>query len=45
MTVSVESYFGETGAREGVKLEEMVRLTETGCELVANYPFEDEVLG
>jgi Xaa-Pro aminopeptidase len=45
MTVSVESYIGETGAREGVKLEEMVRITETGCELVANYPFEDELLG
>jgi len=40
MTASVESYIGETGGREGVKLEEMVRTTETGCELVANYPFE-----
>lgn len=35
---------GEIGAREGVKLEEMVRITETGCELVANYPFEDKLL-
>ncbi|NNL78824.1 MAG: M24 family metallopeptidase, partial [Desulfobacterales bacterium] len=44
MTVSVESYIGEDGGQEGVKLEEMVRITETGSELVATYPFEDELL-
>lgn len=44
MTVSVESYIGECGAREGVKLEEMVRITETDCALIANFPFEDELL-
>ena len=36
---------GGIGAQEGVKLEEMVRITETGCELVANYPFEDALIG
>ena len=45
MTVSVESYIGERGAKEGVKLEEMVRITETGCELVAHFPFEPTLLG
>jgi len=35
MTVSVESYIGQRGAKEGVKLEEMVRITESGSELVA----------
>ena len=45
MTVSVESYIGEPGGAEGVKLEEMVRITETGTELVAEFPFEDELLG
>ena len=45
MTVSVESYIGEPGAGEGVKLEEMVRITETGAELIAEFPFEDELLG
>lgn len=45
MTVSVESYIGERGAKEGVKLEEMVRITEDGCELVATFPFEDVFLG
>ena len=44
MTVSVESYIGERGGREGVKLEEMVRITEAGCELVAKFPFEQELL-
>ena len=44
MTVSVESYIGERGAKEGVKLEEMVRITETGCELVARFPFEPTLL-
>ena len=44
MTVSVESYIGERGAKEGVKLEEMVRITEEGCELVARFPFEQSLL-
>ncbi len=44
MTICVESYIGERGGHEGVKLEEMVRITETGCELVGVFPFEDELL-
>ena len=44
MTVSVESYIGEPGRKEGVKLEEMVRITKDGTELVAEFPFEDELL-
>ena len=44
MTVSVESYIGERGGKEGVKLEEMVRITENSCELVAHAPFEDALL-
>jgi len=35
---------GEPGQKNGVKLEEMVRNTPTGYELVANFPFEDELL-
>lgn len=38
MTVFVESYIGERGPKEGVKLEEMVRFTKSGCELVAITP-------
>ena len=45
MTVSVESYIGERGGHEGVKLEEMVRITDRGCELVGVFPFEEELLG
>jgi hypothetical protein len=34
--------------REGmaarVKLEEMVRITDTGCELVGRFPFEEQLL-
>lgn len=44
MTVSVESYIGEPGQNNGVKLEEMVRITGNGYEHVANFPFEDELL-
>ena len=44
MTVCVESYIGEPGGHEGVKLEEMVRITETGCELISDFPFEDDLL-
>ena len=45
MTVSVESYIGEPGGAQGVKLEEMVRITETGTERIAEFPFEEELLG
>ncbi len=44
MTVSLESYIGEAGAKNGVKLEEMVRITGAGSELIATFPFEDELL-
>jgi Xaa-Pro dipeptidase len=44
MTASVESYIGECGSNEGVKLEEMVRITKTGREVIAKFPFEDELL-
>ena len=42
--VCVESYLGEYGAKEGVKLEEQVLITETGCERLTTYPFEDALL-
>jgi Xaa-Pro aminopeptidase len=44
MVVSVESYIGEKGGREGVKLEEEVLVTERGAELISSFPFEDELL-
>jgi Xaa-Pro aminopeptidase len=45
MVVSVESYIGEVGGAEGVKLEEEVLITETGTEPISKFPFEDELLG
>ena len=35
---------GNTGGVMGVKLKEMVRITESGCELVGRFPFEEELL-
>ena len=40
MTVCVESYIGEPGGDDGVKLEDMVRITESGSELVGVFPFK-----
>ncbi|GBQ26205.1 aminopeptidase P family protein [Gluconacetobacter azotocaptans] len=45
MVVSVESYIGEKGGREGVKLEDEVLITETGTELLSRFPYEDALLG
>jgi Xaa-Pro aminopeptidase len=45
MTMCIESYVGETGGREGVKLEEQVLVTERGAELMTRFPFEDRLLG
>jgi Xaa-Pro dipeptidase len=43
MTICLESYVGEAGGREGVKLEQQVLITATGAEVLSRYPFEDEV--
>ncbi|WP_340116319.1 Xaa-Pro peptidase family protein [Pelagibius sp. 7325] len=45
MAVCVESYIGEEGGREGVKLEQQVLLTETGVELLSDFPYEEALLG
>ncbi|MFC3282487.1 M24 family metallopeptidase [Litchfieldella rifensis] len=45
MVVSVESYIGEVGAADGVKLEEEVLVTDTGTEKISNYPFDEALLG
>ncbi|MGM0432649.1 MAG: M24 family metallopeptidase [Spirochaetota bacterium] len=44
MTICVETYTGEEGGREGVKLEEQLLITENGTELLSNYPFEEDLL-
>ncbi len=45
MTLCVESYIGEEGGPEGVKLEEQVLVTETGVELLSRFPFEAALMG
>jgi Xaa-Pro aminopeptidase len=45
MVVSVESYIGEKGGREGVKLEEEVLVTDKGPVLISRFPYEEELLG
>jgi Xaa-Pro dipeptidase len=41
MTMCVESYIGEEGGREGVKLEQQVLITDTGFKLLSTFPFEE----
>lgn len=40
MVLAIESYIGEEGAMEGVKLEQMIHVTDTGWELLSHYPLE-----
>jgi len=44
MCLCVESYVGEPGGHEGVKLEQQILVTENGVELLSDYPFEEELL-
>ena len=44
MAVCVESYIGEAGGHEGVKLEQQVLITETGVEPLSSFPFETALL-
>lgn len=44
MTLCVESYIGEEGGADGVKLEQQALVTETGIELLSRFPFEESLL-
>ena len=44
MTICVESYIGDEGGHEGVKLEEQVLITDHGTELLSRFPFEEDLL-
>ena len=44
MVVCMESYIGDEGGAEGVKLEQQVLITEQGHEVLSNYPFEESWL-
>lgn len=45
MTLCVESYIGEDGGDEGVKLEQQLLITEDEPELLSTFPFEASLLG
>ncbi|MDF1793351.1 MAG: Xaa-Pro peptidase family protein [Thalassobaculaceae bacterium] len=45
MTLCVESFIGHNDGGEGVKLEQQVLVTETGIELLSEFPFEEALLG
>ncbi|PTL37616.1 peptidase M24 [Alkalicoccus saliphilus] len=44
MVLSVESYIGSPGGKEGVKLEEQLLVTEDGVENFSDFPFEEKLL-
>ena len=41
MTITVESYIGKVGGKEGVKLEQQYLVAENGLELMSHHPLED----
>lgn len=43
MTICVESYIGEEGGAEGVKMEQHCLVTENGLEILSQFPFEAEL--
>jgi Xaa-Pro aminopeptidase len=43
MVLCVESYIGEPGGREGVKLENQLLVTDSGAELLTPYPFDERL--
>ncbi len=45
MVFSVESFTGSDRGGEGVKLEQMVEITEDGPRLLSSYPFDERLLG
>ena len=45
MMLCVEAYMGLPGARDGIKLEDQVLITEDGVENLTAYPFDQQLLG
>ena len=44
MTLCVESFLGAQDGGDGVKLEEQILVTDTGIELLSQFPFEAALL-
>lgn len=45
MVVCVESYIGEQGGNEGIKLEQQVLITADGCQALSTFPWQRDWLG
>ena len=45
MVICIESFIGSEHGGEGVKLEQQVLVTETGCDVMSAFPFETALLG
>ena len=41
MTITLESYIGKVGGKEGIKLEQQYLVGENGLELMSHHPLED----
>ena len=41
MTITLESYIGKVGGKEGIKLEQQYLIGENGLELMSHHPLED----
>lgn len=44
MVFCIESFAGEPGGREGVKLEQQILVTDDGPELLSTHPLEEQLL-
>lgn len=44
MVLCVESYIGERGGKEGIKLEQQVLITRDGCQALSQYPWQQDWL-
>ena len=44
MVLSIESFIGERGGQQGIKLEQQVIVTDHGCEVMSSFPFEQDWL-
>ena len=44
MTLSVESFIGRDDGGEGVKLEEIVQVTNSGARALSTFPYEENLL-
>ena len=40
MTICVESYIGEVGGKEGIKLEDQFLVTKDGLKQLSSFPYE-----